>query len=97
MELTPNALLKSLFGSWYNSNSHPFELTNGFNFDVFLESSILIAMTFTLVSSCQSSYISVIASSSLIQFLHHNAQKLIIIGLPSFSNVDVLIVFLPKF
>ena len=71
-------------------------LQKGFNFDEFLESSILIAMTFTLVSSCHSSYISVIASSSLIQFLHHNAQKLITIGLPSFSKEDVLTVFPSK-
>ena len=50
--------------------------------DCDLLSSIETAINLTLVSSCQSSYISAILFNSLVQGLHHVAQKLITMGLP---------------
>jgi hypothetical protein len=54
-----------------------------------------MAMSFTPVSFCQSSYIVAIELSSCLQGEHHVAQKFTMIGLPSLE-IEAVLTLLPS-
>ena len=74
------------------SNFQSLLFTSAPTFEALRESSMDTAISLTPVCSTQSSYCSVIASSSFLQGLHQVAQKLIMMGFPLLEKVDVLIV-----
>ena len=86
---TPIARRNSLLGSRRISYSHSSLSTNGFTLLMFWAWSMLMAITFTPVSSCHSAYCSWMAFSSRLQGLHHVAKKLMINGLPLLLSLDV--------
>ena len=90
--LTFIARLKSELGSQYTIKGQSLPFTNDETLLKVLASSVLIAYSFTPVSSCHSSYASEMVVNSFMHGLHQVAQKLIIIGLPSFfiESVDII-------